>query len=714
MIRTALPESLSEYPRLDQWVAFESHGVVRLATGKVEIGQGIVTALVQIAAEELGVEPGRFRVVSGETGRVPDEGYTAGSRSVEMSGGSIRVVCAEVRALFLRHLAARLGCLSSELSIQDGRFLQQGRETGLDYWALVQDVDLSQTISGEAPTRRPSEFRVIGRSLPRFDLPAKIFGAAFIHDMALEGMRHGRVLRRPWRNARLATLDESAVRRAAREPIEILREGELLALVADDEVTIGLAAEKARAVAQWEGGEPLETKNGEAKWLETQKSIDRVVIDRATGSTRAQERVVRARYSRPFIAHASIGPSCALAHYENGHLTVWTHSQGVYHLRQALVRSLGLDEERVSVLHRQGAGCYGHNGADDAAFDAAFIALRRPGRPVRVQWSREDELSSSPFGAAHLVELEATLSSGGRPSSWKMELWSPPHGQRPGMNGGINLLGAATLPDAPPEPEPRDVPDERGGGGTRNAIALYDLPQRVIHHFIPKAPVRTSSLRSLGAFTNVFAIESFMDELAEAAGADPIRYRLSLLTEPRARRVIETAAEMAAWSESPERVTSRGKGLGFARYKNGSAYCALVAEVSVEEEVHLHHVWCAVDAGLIINPDGATNQIEGGILQAASWTLKEQVRFEDGRIATDRWESYPILRFSEVPEIDVQLVASSEEIPLGVGEATMGPTAAAIANAVHRALGTRIRDLPLTRERILAAMLADPEIRSRP
>jgi CO/xanthine dehydrogenase Mo-binding subunit len=287
-----------------------------------------------------------------------------------------------------------------------------------------------------------------------------------------------------------------------------------------------------------------------------------------------------------------------------------------------------------------------------------------------------------------------------------MKVTSPAHGQRPGMNQGVNLLGAAALPEPPPVPEPQDVPDARGGGATRNSVALYDIPQRVIHRFVPRLPVRTSSMRGLGAFANVYAIESFVDELAAEAGQDPVLYRLKLMSDPRARRVIETAATMSGWSEDAEAGTGRAKGIAFSRYKYRSAYFAIVVEVEVEEEVRFKKAWCAMDAGLIINPDGAINQAEGGIIQAASWTLKEQVRFADGRVITDRWETYPIMRFSEVPEIEVELVGSPDDEPVGVGEAAQGPTSAAIGNAVARALGTRIRDLPLTRERIMSAMLA--------
>jgi CO/xanthine dehydrogenase Mo-binding subunit len=309
------------------------------------------------------------------------------------------------------------------------------------------------------------------------------------------------------------------------------------------------------------------------------------------------------------------------------------------------------------------------------------------------------------------VGLRAVLDANARPADWTIEIWSPVHAQRPGMNGSANLLGAQALPDAvPPPAEINDVADEAGGGATRNGQALYDLPHhKLVHHLLPQVPIRTSSLRGLGAFANVFAIESFMDELAELAGEDPVTYRLSLMSDPRGRRVIETAAEMASWFDTASD-EGRARGFGFARYKNRAAYAAIVAEVEVDEMVRVTRVWAAIDAGLVINPDGAANQIEGGIIQATSWTLKERVRFEGGRVASDNWDDYPILRFSEVPEIEVRFIHATDEPALGLGEASLGPTAAAIGNAVARALGTRIRDLPLTRERIMATIIKDANI----
>jgi CO/xanthine dehydrogenase Mo-binding subunit len=707
MISNTLPQSLIDNPLLSQWVGFEEPGRVRVATGKVEIGQGILTALTQIAAEELDVAPAQVRIVSGETDVSPAEGFTSGSYSIAVGGASIRLACAEVRALFLDRVAELMGCPVGELTIEDGQFLRAGRATGRDYWSIAGDVVLERRASGTAPTKLPSTYRVVGRNLPRLDLPAKLTGEAFIHDIAPANVVHARVLRRPWRGARLAALDENAVRKAAKAPIGIVREGDFLAFTTDSETAVMRAAAAARTLARWDGGEPAPADVGAPDWLKAQPSRDRTVETGQTGRA-PQGPLVEARYSRPFLTYASIGPSCALAEFKDGALKVWSHSQGPAVLRDWLARALGLERAQVTVLHRQGAGAYGHNTADDAAFDAAFLATRMPGRTVRVQWAREDEFLSAPISTAMAIELRAVLDADNRPADWTIEIWSPPHAQRPGMNGNSNLIGAEALPNAPPRNELNDVPDERGGGATRNALAIYDLPRhRLIHHLLPRVPLRTSSLRGLGAWANVFAIEAFMDELAEIAGEDPVSYRLSLLSDPRARRVVETAAQMSGWFEPRDLGDGKGRGFGFARYKNIASFAAVVAEVEVDEEVRLQRIWCCADAGLVITPDGARNQLEGGIIQGASFVLKERVRFTDGQVAASTWEDYPILRFSEVPEIDIQLVDAPNEPALGLGEAAVGPTGAAIGNAVARALGKRIRDLPLTRERIMATLLAE-------
>ena len=543
--------------------------------------------------------------MSGQTDISPAEGFTSGSYSIAVGGASIRLVCAEVRALFLDHLAETLRCPLGELSIKDGQFLRAGNDTGRDYWSMAGEIALERRASGTAPTKRPQDYRIVGKNLPRLDLPAKVKGAAFIHDMAPANVLHARVLRQPWRGAHLTALDENAVRKAAGAPIDIIRDGEFVAFTADSEIAVMRAAEAARTDARWDGGTPVPDGIGTPDWLKAQPSRDRT-IDTGRPGRAPQNRVVQASYSRPFLTYGSIGPCCALAAFADDTLKVWSHCQGPAVLRDWLARALGLPATQVTVFHRQGAGAYGHNTADDAAFDAAFIAMRSPGRTVRVQWSREDEFAAAPISTAMAIHLSAVLDAENRPADWSIEIWSPPHAQRPGMNGNSNLLGAVALPNAPTLKELNDVPDERGGGATRNAVAIYDLPRHhLTHHLLPHVPLRTSSLRGLGAWANVFAIESFMDELAETAGEDPVRYRLSLLSDPRPRRVVETVARISGWFEQGQLPEGRARGFGFARYKNIASFAAVVAEVEVAEQVRLTHIWCAADAGLVISPDGA-------------------------------------------------------------------------------------------------------------
>jgi CO/xanthine dehydrogenase Mo-binding subunit len=697
-----LTGALAEHPALSQWVVFSGPGQVTIFSGKVEIGQGVLTAMVQLAAEELDVAAERIAIESGDTDRTPNEGFTAGSQSMQFGGVALRQACAEVRAAVLSHAAQELGCDVAELSVADGRILRKGSATGADYWTLAPEVSLAAKATGAAPRKPASAYRVVGQNAARLDLPAKVFGApAFIHDVKLDGMRHARVVRQPRRGASIEAIDEAAIRRAARGGIDFVRHGDFLAIVGNDETAVEAAAVAAETHVTWAGVEPLNPQQQQASSLLQQPSIDRTVGAPSAPARGAAHH--EATYSRGYLAHASIAPSCGLAEYRDGHLTVWTHAQGVFPLRAVLAQTLGLDAKHISVRHVQGPGCYGHNGADDAAADAAIIATLLPGRPIRVRWRREEEFCFEPVSSAMVVKVRAALDDAGRPSDWTAEIWSGTHSARPGSR---NLLGAQALPSPPPEPAPHDVPDAAAGGAVRNGTPLYDIPaKRFIHHLVPETPVRTSALRGLGAMPNVFAIECFIDELAERAGQDPVAYRLAITSDQRARGVIERVARMSAWTAGVPAGSGRGRGIGVARYKDRAAYAAVVVELEVDEAIRLTRMWCAADAGLVVNPDGAINQLEGGMIQSASWALKEQVRLETTGVSSRDWETYPVLRFSEVPEIAVELVASDSDVPLGVGEATAGPTAAAIGNAVAHALGARIRDLPLTRERIMAALL---------
>ena len=698
----SLPLSFTTNPSPASWVRFDPDRTLHLAVGKVEIGQGIVTALAQIAAEELDVPLERIRMISGDTEAAPDEGATTSSLSIEVGGSSLRLIAAEVRARMIDRLAQRLNCAPAEISVRDGAFLREGGPTGQDYWSLAPEVDLARPADGAAPPKPRAAYRLVGTSVARRDLPAKLAGAAFIHDLVRPDLLHARTLRQPARGAHLAALDEAAIRRAAGGEIRILRRGDFVAFLGTEETAVQRAAAAAQAHARWESVRAITPDQAEAAWLVGRPSNDQTVGD--PPATAAGE-MVSATYTRPYVAHASIAPSCALAESRGGHLSVWSHSQGVYPLRAALARVLGRPETTISVHHAMGAGCYGHNGADDAALDAALIAEQVPDHCIRLQWRREEEFGFEPLGSAMSVTVRAVLDGAGKPIDWTQEIWSGSHVQRPAMGG--NMLAHEALPVPAPDPRPRDPTEAAGGGGTRNGIPHYAIPaRRILHHLVPVTPMRTSALRGLGALPNVFAIECFLDELAARRGADPVAWRLSLLEgRPRAARVIARAAELAGWAHRPRGGDGTGWGIGFAQYKNRSAYCAVVAEVAVDKDVRLRRVWCAAEAGLVVNPDGARNQIEGGILQAASYTLKEQVQFDAAGVASRDWEAYPILRFSEVPEIQCEIIDAPEERSLGVGECAFGPTAAAIGNAVSHALGIRIRDMPLTRERIAAALL---------
>lgn len=697
-----LPASLVENPRLDRWIKFEADRTVRIATGKVEMGQGIVTAIGQIAAEELDVPLGRVAVLSGNTTHGPDELYTTSSLSVDVSGSSVRLVCAEVRAKALDRAALRLNCSRDELTVVDGRFLQNGAVTGQDYWTVAAEIDLTQPVTGTVPPKQVASYKVVGQSVPRVDLPAKMSGAAFVHDVLPRDVLHARTLRQPNRGATLASLDEAAIRKAAKGELQIVREVNFVAFVSPVESVTQRAAVAAPLHAKWDNLRQLVPGQQEAAWLQGQPSDDRHIG--APPSATPPTNLVQATFSRPYIAHASMAPSCALAEFRDGHLTVRSHGQGMHPLRRNLADVLGLPIESITAQHLHGAGCYGHNGADDAALDAALVAMRLPGKCIRLMWRREEEFGFEPVGPAMLVTLHVDLDERGRPADWTTEIWSPTHVQRPGAGTGF-LLAAEALANPPPEVAPFDPTEQRGGGGTRNALPIYDVPaHRIVHHLVMRPPVRTSALRGLGALPNVYAIESLIDDLAARVGEDPLAYRLSILSEPRARRLVELVAARAGWASRGVGGTGKGLGLGFARYKNRAAYAAVIAAVTVEETVRVDRIWCVADAGLVVNPDGARNQLEGGIVQAVSWTLKEQVRLDDQGIASRDWDSYPILRFSEIPEMQVEFVEANGNPALGVGECTVGPTAAAIGNAVHHALGVRLRDMPLTRERILAAL----------
>jgi CO/xanthine dehydrogenase Mo-binding subunit len=706
-----LPGSLQNNRMLDAWIRIDADGSATVFTGKVELGQGILTALAQIAAEELDLPFARIHVTSGDTGRTPNEGVTSGSQSIEYSGTALRLAGAEVRAILVDAAAKKLAVAPDTLKVSDGT-ISSADGKKVTYGELAAALDLKREVTGKVPPKPVTSHMIVGTSVPRLDIPNKVTGgAAYVQDLRPAGMLHGRVVRPPRPGSRLDGIDEAAAK-ALPGVIAVVRDGSFLGVVAErEEQAIKARAELAKS-AKWTLGPPLPDSAKIHDHLLSLPTEDTVVSEKqpaapagAPAANAAAPKVLEATYRKPYIAHGSIGPSCALAELKDGKMTVWTHSQGVFPNRGNLAAALGMKPDEVRCIHAEGSGCYGHNGADDVALDAALLARGAPGRPVRLQWMRDDEFGWEPYGPAMVMKAKGSVSEG-RIVEWNYEVWSNTHSMRP-EPGGVNLLAAWYLAEPKKPAQPKGIP-QPAGGGDRNAVPLYEFPrQRVVSHLIKEMPLRVSALRTLGAYGNVFAVESFMDELALAAGADPVAFRLAHMTDPRARAVIEAVAKKANWKQDQSGGEGRGRGIGFAKYKNLATYVAVVVDVEVDRpsgNVRVPRAYAAVDSGLVINPDGLVNQIEGGIIQSTSWTLKEALRFNPEGILSHDWMTYPILTMTEVPKIEIELINRPTERSLGAGEASQGPTVAAIANAFAHATSKRLRDLPLAPARVKAAL----------
>lgn len=704
MAADSLPLSLARNTRLDRWVAIKSNGLVEIRTGKVEIGQGITSALAQIAAEELDVDYARIRMIPADTAGGPNEGVTAGSRSTVESGSAVRQACAEVRAAFVQAAARRLGARADELFVRDGTIHRQASNQSATYWELSGEVDLARDADGRAAPKRPDQLTLVGKSLPRIDLPDKVVGAGvYVHDLEMPGMLHGRVVRPPSYRAVLQAFDGKPVETMAGVR-KVVRDGRFIGVVAEREEQAVAAAAALAKCAVWQEAADLPDVDALPSFLRSRPSRPMVLSEKGA-ATPTGAATVSASYARPFLAHASIGPACAVARARGATIEVWSQSQSIHPTRKDIATTLGVAPESITIHHVQGAGCYGHNGADDAALDAVLLARAVEGHPVRLQWSHEDDLAWAPYGPAMVVAMTGSVDGSGRIVDWRHEMWSNPHIARPGLQDSPSLLAAWHLESPFPQPPGIDALPGGKAASQRNAVPLYDFAnQRVVHHVLERLPVRTGTLRAIGGFLNTFAIECFMDELAHSAGVDPVDLRLKHLGDDRAVAVIKAVRERSGFASKARRDGSRGMGLGFARYSNEASYAAVVVEVEVGETIKVLRVVAGIDCGRTVNPDGVSNQVEGGVVQAVSWVLKEQVRFDRTRITTRSWDDYPILRFTEAPPVETFIIDRPDQPSLGVGEAVAGPTAAAIANAVFDAIGIRVRELPLTRERMLAAI----------
>jgi len=697
--------------QLDSWLVIGRNERITVYAGKVELGTGVSTALRQIVAEELDVPVARIDWVQGDSNLTVDQGRTVGSGTVKRGGAQLRRAAAEARHALLELAGARLGVATDRLTVNDGVISVTGDASKTaSFGQLIGGNRFDRTISGRATPKPTSAYTVVGRSEPRAELPAKVTGAhVYVHDVRLPGMLHGRVVRPPRVGATLASMDDRSV---ASVPgiVRVVRRGAFVGIIAEREEQ---AVQAAKAmVVRWNAAPPMAEPGQLFDWYRSQATTERQIAaeGNAESALRSASRVVRATYRWPFQLHASIGPSAAVADVRDGKATVWSATQGAHQLCAPIAAVLGVPVENVRVIFTEGSGCYGHNGADDAAADAALLS-QAVGRPVRVQWSREDEHVWEPEGPAMLFEMAGAVGGDGRISAWTYDAWSPTHGGRP--TRAPNTLVAGMLIGSRPT-----TPFTGGGGGDRNARTTYRLPnERVTSHPVPLSPIRTSSLRGLGSPQNSFANESFMDELAVAAGVDPVEFRRRHLSDPRALAVIDAAARRAGWqprASPPARspVTSRravsGRGFAYVQYDRTETYVAAVVDVDVRPDtgvVRVRRVTIAHDCGLIVNPDGVRNQVEGNVVQAISRTLKEAVRFDSARVTGLDWSGYPILRFSEIPDaIDIELIDRRDEPSIGAGEGATSPIPPAIANAVFDATGVRLREVPFTPERVRAAL----------
>lgn len=679
--------------RIDDWIAIEPDGTVRVFSGKVELGTGVRTALAQIVAEELDVPIDSVVMVMGDTRHTPDEGYTAGSKTIQFGGYGLRQAAAEARRVLVERAADRLGRSPESLVVSGGTiWARDKQDRSVSYAELVAGKSLHGEIGGRAKVKVPADYRVVGAAVSRVDLPRKFTGAAsFVQDLRLPGMLHARAVHPPAPGAEIVSLDEGSA-----EGARVVRVGKaFLAVVSEREQT---AVQAARALkVEWTHSRPFPPAEGVFETLRSMKAETRIAADRGDVDQALSAGAITAVYHQPYQAHASIGPACAVADPTAEQFTVYCSTQGVYPLRGAIADLLGLSADQVAIVHSEGAGCYGHNGSDDVAAEAALLA-RQLGTPVRLQWSRADEFAWEPYGPAMVLEMAGAVGSDGRVLAWQHDAWTPSHTTRP--RAGEDLLAGQLVSGRPIPLRTFYV------GGDRNAATDYGFAnERVVMHWIQRSPLRVSSLRSLGATANAFANECFMDELAAAAGQDPVQFRLKHLNDARAREVVERASEAAGWGRSLP--PGEGLGIAFSRYENAGSYVATVAHVSVDREsggIRVKRFFVAHDCGLIINPDGVRNQIEGNLIQGASRALKERVGWRQDGIDSIDWRSYPILTFSEVPDIEIILVDRPEERAVGAGEPATITAAPAIANAVFAAVGARLREVPFSPENVKNAL----------
>jgi len=684
-----LPGILKRVPAVSAWLEVLANGGVRVFTGKVEIGQGICGAIAQVTAEELDMQVKQVEVVIADTRRTPNEGFTGASSSTENSVLSVRYAAATARLELLQLASARLNAPADALQMKSGLISRKDGKGQVSFFALLDGKQLTARVQLPLQLKAKKAYTVSGKAIPREDIGRMLTGTEpYLHDIRFDGMVHARVIRPTVYNATLNNFEEIE-RNHPDGVLKLVRNGNFLAVICADEYKAVKAQRKLNSVATWTLPVPPVATSSLPVFIKALPTQTRT-IKTAPVAFPETSITLKASYAKPYIMHGAIGPSCAVAVYKNDALEVWTHAQGAYPIRDTLNKILNIPAGQINVSCVRGAGCYGQNGAEDAAVEAAVIAVAFPGRHVRLQWSREEEHGWEPFGSAMCMDMEAVLNSEGRITDFRNAVWSDTHYIR-GAPGYLNVANQLA------EPFPR-IQNPVSSGGYRNADLYYAVPnQTVTAHFF-NGPLHCSNLRSLGAYGNLFAVESFIDELAGAAKIDPFAFRLMHLEDDRAKRLLVKLKDKIS-AVSPQKDT--GIGLAFSRYKNTAAYCAVAAQVLVDsqsQELTLVKMWAVADAGEVISLDSVKNQLEGGMLQAASWTLFEEVKFEGQQVTSNNWATYPIIRFKDVPSLEVEIISSPDEKLEGVGEIAQGVTAAAIVNAIAKACKKRIRRLPVGKQ----------------
>jgi CO/xanthine dehydrogenase Mo-binding subunit len=703
---------------VDSWLEIDAGGNITVYSGKVELGTGLRTSLTQIVAEELDVPFERVTMIMGDTALTPNQGGTVGSKSIQVAGPVLRQAAAEARLVLLTRASEQLGVPADDLQIREGVVSVLNDDSkSLPFGELVSDP-FQREVSGEAPQKPPASYILVGQPAPRVDLPPKLTGGeAYVQDVRLEGMLHGRVVRPYLRTmegvgATIDTVDDSAAR-AMPGVVQVVRNGNFIGVVAEREEQAIRAAEAIEVT--WTPGDPLSANDRIYDLLREMPTAEHaggeiVREGDVEGSLATAAQTVEARYNFASQAHAMMGPSCAVADVQPDRATVYSQSQNVFSLGETLADLLGMAPEQVHVTFREGAGCYGHSGFDDVAADAAMLS-QAVGKPVRVQWMREDEFAWEPKSPPMTMDVRGGLDAAGNVIAWDYEVWTPTHNTRPRGRAASVLAGQLKDP-------PAEMFEIGYGGGDRNAPTNYVFPNnRVTVHFVATPPLRPSALRSLGGLANTAANEMFIDELAAAAGADPVEFRLRHLSDPRAIDVIQQAADAFGWDARPAGPRTApepgstepliGQGIAFARYETEYAYVAVAAEVEVnpgDGGVRVTRVVVGHDCGLIINPDGVKHQIEGNVIQGIGRALKEEVTWDDHAVTSLDWSTYRILTFSEIPTIESVLIDRPQEDALGAGEPAICPVAAAVGNAIFDATGVRLRTAPFTPERVLTGM----------